>query len=156
MLFSLIKNLYASFGIPFDPKRYYKDGVYAIMLGRPRIHRRELHRVSVFDFEGLPDLMAEGLSGRMLIEHRDKAGVSVFTSKAWRTMLDIRGSFVHELILEFFSTFRFGQAILDLDSPRTLQFQLGGARRRMSYRQFILALGLYTEEEMRTPGFSVY
>ncbi|GJW41894.1 hypothetical protein Tco_0070693 [Tanacetum coccineum] len=90
----------------------------------------------------------------MLMEHRDEAGVSVFTSKAWRTMLDIRGSFVHELILEFFSTFRFGQAILDLDSLRTLQFQLGRARRRMSYRQFILALGLYTEEEMRTLGFT--
>ncbi|GKD69304.1 hypothetical protein Tco_1323394, partial [Tanacetum coccineum] len=97
-----------------------------------RIHRRELHRVSVFDFEGLPGLMAEGLSGRMLMEHHDEVGVSVFTSKAWRTMLDIRGSFVHELILEFFSMFRFGQAILDLDTPGTLQFQLGRARRRMS------------------------
>ncbi|GKE01652.1 hypothetical protein Tco_1389635, partial [Tanacetum coccineum] len=26
MLFNLIKNLYILFGIPFDPKRYYKDG----------------------------------------------------------------------------------------------------------------------------------
>ncbi|GKG43194.1 hypothetical protein Tco_0479878, partial [Tanacetum coccineum] len=34
-----------------------------------RIHRREVHRVPVFDFGGLPDLMAEGLSGRMLMEH---------------------------------------------------------------------------------------
>ncbi|GJZ76193.1 hypothetical protein Tco_0640658 [Tanacetum coccineum] len=39
-----------------------------------RIHRREVHRVSIFDFGGLSDLMAEGLSGRMLIEHRDEAG----------------------------------------------------------------------------------
>ncbi|GKE29921.1 hypothetical protein Tco_1445305, partial [Tanacetum coccineum] len=30
-----------------------------------RIHRREVHRVPVFDFGGLPDLMAEGLSARM-------------------------------------------------------------------------------------------
>ncbi|GKC92765.1 hypothetical protein Tco_1158207 [Tanacetum coccineum] len=67
-----------------------------------------------------------------------------------------RGPLVHELILEFFSTFRFGQAILDLDTPGTLQFQLGGARRRMSWRQFILALGLHTEEEMQTAGFGVY
>ncbi|GKC27016.1 hypothetical protein Tco_1034310 [Tanacetum coccineum] len=101
---------------------------------------------------GLSDLMAEGLSGRMLMEHCDKASVSVFTSRAWMRMLDIRGPLVYELILEFFSTFRFGQAILDLDTPRTLQFQLGGARRRMSWRQFILALGLYTEEEMQTAG----
>ncbi|GJV35462.1 hypothetical protein Tco_1407939 [Tanacetum coccineum] len=40
-----------------------------------RIHRREVHRVPVFDFRGLPDLMAEGLSGRMLMEHREEAGV---------------------------------------------------------------------------------
>ncbi|GKA71209.1 retrovirus-related pol polyprotein from transposon TNT 1-94 [Tanacetum coccineum] len=95
-----------------------------------RIHRREVHRVPIFNFGGLPDLMADGLSGRMLMEHHDKAGVSVFTSRAWRRMFDIRGPLVHELILEFFSTFSFGQAILDLDTPGTLQFQLGGARRR--------------------------
>ncbi|GJU51561.1 hypothetical protein Tco_1221116 [Tanacetum coccineum] len=29
-------NLYVPFGIPFDPKRYYKDGDYARMLRRPR------------------------------------------------------------------------------------------------------------------------
>ncbi|GKD53584.1 hypothetical protein Tco_1286971, partial [Tanacetum coccineum] len=61
------------------------------------------HRVSIFDFGGLSDLMAEGLSGRMLIEHRDEAGASVFTSKDWRRMLDIRGPLVQELILEFFT-----------------------------------------------------
>ncbi|GKD23166.1 hypothetical protein Tco_1224869 [Tanacetum coccineum] len=36
--------------------------------------RREVHRVLVFDFGGLPDLMAEGLSARMLMEHRDAQG----------------------------------------------------------------------------------
>ncbi|GKB23264.1 hypothetical protein Tco_0862665 [Tanacetum coccineum] len=36
MLFNLIKNLYVPFGIPFDPKRYYKDGDYTRMLQRPR------------------------------------------------------------------------------------------------------------------------
>ncbi|GKF56198.1 hypothetical protein Tco_0166538 [Tanacetum coccineum] len=99
-----------------------------------RIYRREVHRVQVFDFAGLPDLMAEGLSGMMLIEHRDAQVVSLFTSRVWRRLFDIRGPLVHELILEFFSTFRFGQAILDLDTPGALQFLLGGARRRMSWR----------------------
>nr|GEW17828.1 hypothetical protein [Tanacetum cinerariifolium] len=37
MLFDLIKNLYVSFGIPFDPKRYYKDGDCARMLRRPSV-----------------------------------------------------------------------------------------------------------------------
>ncbi|GKE15155.1 hypothetical protein Tco_1422732, partial [Tanacetum coccineum] len=121
-----------------------------------KIYRREVHRVQVFDFGGLSDLMAEGLSARMLMEHQDDQGVSLFTSRAWRRLFDIRGSLVHELILEFFSTFRFGQAILDLDTPRALQFQLGGARRHMSWREFILALGLYTAEEMQTVGFRAY
>ncbi|GJV13769.1 hypothetical protein Tco_1355310 [Tanacetum coccineum] len=98
-----------------------------------RIHMREVHRVPVFDFGGLPDLMVEGLTARMAMDHRDEAGVSVFTIRTWRRMFDIRGPLVHELILEFFSTFRFGQAILDLDALGTLQFQLSGARRRMSW-----------------------
>nr|GEV60869.1 hypothetical protein [Tanacetum cinerariifolium] len=38
------------------------------------------------------------------------------------------GPMVHELILEFFSTFRFREAILDLDTTGAPQFQLGGAR----------------------------
>ncbi|GJY10344.1 hypothetical protein Tco_0378529 [Tanacetum coccineum] len=41
-----------------------------------RIHRREVHRVPVFNFGGLPDFMAEGLTTRMLMEHRDDQGVS--------------------------------------------------------------------------------
>ncbi|GJZ17588.1 hypothetical protein Tco_0553711 [Tanacetum coccineum] len=36
-----------------------------------RIYGREIHRVQLFDFRGLTDLMAEGLSGRILMEHRD-------------------------------------------------------------------------------------
>ncbi|GKA39887.1 hypothetical protein Tco_0732480 [Tanacetum coccineum] len=96
-----------------------------------RIYRREVHRVPVFDFGGLPHLMAEGLSAKMLMEDQDDQGVSLFTSRAWRRLFDIRGSLVHELILEFYSMFRFGQAILDLETPKALQFQLGGARRRL-------------------------
>ncbi|GJS12821.1 hypothetical protein Tco_0407293 [Tanacetum coccineum] len=84
------------------------------------IHMREVNGVSVFDFEGLSDLMAEGLTARITMEHCDEASISVFTSRAWRRMFDIRGPLVHELILEFFSTFRFGQAILDMDTLGTL------------------------------------
>nr|GEX93079.1 reverse transcriptase domain-containing protein [Tanacetum cinerariifolium] len=37
MLFYLIMNLYVPFGIPFDPKRYYKDGDCALMFRKPRM-----------------------------------------------------------------------------------------------------------------------
>nr|GEY54373.1 hypothetical protein [Tanacetum cinerariifolium] len=51
--------------------------------------------------------MDEGLSIRMLMEHNDTQGQSVFTSRAWIRLFEIRGMLVQELILEFFSTFRF-------------------------------------------------
>nr|GEY26662.1 hypothetical protein [Tanacetum cinerariifolium] len=35
---------------------------------------RDIHRVQVFDFGRLPDLIAEGLSARMPMEHRDAQG----------------------------------------------------------------------------------
>nr|GFA88233.1 hypothetical protein [Tanacetum cinerariifolium] len=71
-----------------------------------KIYKREVYKVQLFDFGGLPDLMAMGLSSRMLMEYRDAQGYSVFPSRAWRRLFDIRGLLVHELILEFFSTFR--------------------------------------------------
>ncbi|GKD24782.1 hypothetical protein Tco_1230996 [Tanacetum coccineum] len=76
-----------------------------------RIYSREIHRVQVVDFQGMPELLRDGLFVRMAMEHRDEAGVVIFTSQ-------------------------------------------GGARRRLSWRQFILALGLHTREEMESPGFA--
>ncbi|GJV48284.1 hypothetical protein Tco_1438496 [Tanacetum coccineum] len=45
---------------------------------------------------------------------------SIFTSRAWRQLFEIRGPLVHELILEFFSTFIFGEAVVDLDTAGAL------------------------------------
>ncbi|GKA41401.1 hypothetical protein Tco_0733994 [Tanacetum coccineum] len=45
---------------------------------------------------------------------------------------------------------------MGLDVADTLCFQLGGARRSMTWRQFILALGLHTAEEMAEDGFEAY
>ncbi|GKC55639.1 hypothetical protein Tco_1083237, partial [Tanacetum coccineum] len=67
-----------------------------------RIYSREIYRVQVVDFLGMPELMRDGLFARMVMEHRDDAG---------------------------------------------------GARRRLSLRKFILALGLHTGEEMESPDF---
>ncbi|GKF76315.1 hypothetical protein Tco_0225759 [Tanacetum coccineum] len=82
--------------------------------------RYEVHMVRVFNFGGLLNLIAEGLSTRMLIEYRDAQGQSVLTSRAWRRLFDIRGPLVHKLILEFFSMFRFGEAVLDFDTTGAL------------------------------------
>ncbi|GJQ98845.1 hypothetical protein Tco_0521830 [Tanacetum coccineum] len=150
MLLYFIMNLYVPFGIPFDPKRYYKDGDYSLMLRRPmyqgleytdediadfeerfeRIYSKKIHKVHVVAFQGMPKLMRDGLFARMVMEHRDDAGVVVFTSRAWGRLFNTRGPLVRELILKFLSTLRFGE--------------------------FILALGLHTGEEMESPSFARY
>ncbi|GKG15673.1 hypothetical protein Tco_0357996, partial [Tanacetum coccineum] len=84
---------------------------------------------------GMPELLMDILFARMVMEHRDEASVVVFTSQDWG---------------------RFSEVLLDWDAPDTIQFQLAGARRRLSWRQFILALGLHTGEEMESPSFVRY
>ncbi|GJZ54998.1 hypothetical protein Tco_0610191, partial [Tanacetum coccineum] len=89
---------------------------------------REIHQVQVVDFHGMPELMRDGLFAWMVMENHDDAGVVVFTSRAWGRLFDTRGPL----------------------------FQLGGARRRLRWRQFILALGLHTREEMESFDFARY
>ncbi|GKD55177.1 hypothetical protein Tco_1288564 [Tanacetum coccineum] len=147
MPLNLIKNLYVPFGILFDPNGVYtrmlrrpryvfftlfklgklvsKNGYNVLDMALPPKDQRHQY----LRFEGLQyidtdiadfELMDEGLRGRMLMEHRDAQGQSVFTSRAWRRLFEIRGPLVHELILEFFSTFRFGEGMLDLDTAGAL------------------------------------
>nr|GEV04390.1 hypothetical protein [Tanacetum cinerariifolium] len=75
---------------------------------------------------GLTDLMAEGLSGKMLMEHMNAQGHNMFISRAWKWLFEIQGPLMHELILEFFSSFRLREAMVDLDTTGALQFQLEG------------------------------
>ncbi|GKC40149.1 hypothetical protein Tco_1052533, partial [Tanacetum coccineum] len=89
-----------------------------------RNYSREIHRVQVLDFQGMPELMRDGLFAMMAIEHHDDSDVVVF-----------------------------GEVLLNLDVPDTIQFQLDGSRRRLSWRQFIQALGLHTGEEMESSDF---
>nr|GFA10734.1 hypothetical protein [Tanacetum cinerariifolium] len=68
----------------YEGLQYIDANIADFKMRLARIYKREVHRVQVYDFEGLPNLMAEGLSGSMLMEHRDAQGQSVFTSRAWR------------------------------------------------------------------------
>ncbi|GKD67619.1 hypothetical protein Tco_1321709 [Tanacetum coccineum] len=64
----------------------------------------------------MPELMRDGLFAMMVMDHRDDAGVVVFTSRAWGRLFDTRGPLVRELILDFLSMPRFGKVLLDLDA----------------------------------------
>ncbi|GKB93419.1 hypothetical protein Tco_0979556 [Tanacetum coccineum] len=120
MLLGFIMNLYVPFGIPFDPKRYYKDGDCTLMLRRPRteglsfynlcailvdfadmaplLPREQRHpflRVQVVDFQGMPELIRDGLFARIVMEHRDDVGVVVFTILSY---VEARGTFELEAV----------------------------------------------------------
>nr|GEU94389.1 ribonuclease H-like domain, reverse transcriptase, RNA-dependent DNA polymerase [Tanacetum cinerariifolium] len=76
----------------YEGLQYAEADIAAFESRLARIYMREVHKVQVFDFGGLSDLMAEGLSVRMLMEHKVSQGQSVFTSQSWRRLFDIRGS----------------------------------------------------------------
>ncbi|GKE42808.1 hypothetical protein Tco_1470092 [Tanacetum coccineum] len=90
-----------------------------------RIYSREIHRVQVVDFRGMPELMRDSLVARMVMKHHDYAGVILFTSRAWGRLFDNRGPLVWELILEFLSMLRFGEVLFDLDAPARLAEHFG-------------------------------
>ncbi|GJT69366.1 hypothetical protein Tco_1028652 [Tanacetum coccineum] len=85
-----------------------------------RNYSREIHRVQVLDFQGMPELMRDGLFARMAMEHRDDVGVVVFTSLAWGRLFGTRGPLVWEFILEFLSTLRFRERFLRTSPSYTL------------------------------------
>ncbi|GJT87240.1 hypothetical protein Tco_1068957 [Tanacetum coccineum] len=93
---------------------------FADMALPPRDHRHPYLR-----FEGLKYTDAGYTGEGMLMEHMDAQGQSVFTSRAWRLLFEVRGP-------------------------------LEGVRHRMSWREFILGMGLHTMEEMESIGFGAY
>ncbi|GKD33514.1 hypothetical protein Tco_1249023 [Tanacetum coccineum] len=83
------------------------------------IWSRPVNWVHVLDFEGLTPEMRQDLAVRLRMVYTRREGKQV--------MSDTK---------------------MGLDVADTLCFQLGGVRKRMTWRQFILALGLHTEQEM--------
>nr|GEW67804.1 hypothetical protein [Tanacetum cinerariifolium] len=108
----------------FEGLHYTDADIMDFEMRLGKIYSREVHQVLVLDFESLPIEISKGLTGRMLMDRRDAQGQSVFTRHAWRRLFKVHGPLVFELIMEFFSTFRFKEAILDIDASDTLQFQL--------------------------------
>ncbi|GJS28183.1 retrovirus-related pol polyprotein from transposon TNT 1-94 [Tanacetum coccineum] len=115
------------------------------------IWSRPVNWVHVLDFAGLTPEMRHDLALRLRMVFTGE-GQQVFVSHAWRRLFEIHGPLVQKFILEFLSTCRLSDTIMDLDTADTLCFYLGRARRRMTWRQLILALGLHTEQEMAEAG----
>nr|GEY90308.1 MAK10-like protein [Tanacetum cinerariifolium] len=99
------------------------DNVVYISNNTTQVEYDKEQRHQYLRFKGLEYIDADiaNFEERMLIEPRDAHGQSVFTSRAWRRLFEVRCPLVHELILEFFSTFRFGDAVLNLDTASTAE-----------------------------------
>ncbi|GKD67544.1 hypothetical protein Tco_1321634, partial [Tanacetum coccineum] len=112
MLLNLIKNLYVSFGIPFDLSGFirmvFRQGSCEGQDMAPLPPRDQRHPWLRYQVEGYTEDIVHNYEQRL------------------------------ETI--------FGRSVN----------RLGGARRRMTWRQFILALGLHTSVEMAEDGFEAY
>nr|GEY21322.1 hypothetical protein [Tanacetum cinerariifolium] len=69
---------------------------------------------------------------------------------------EMQQAMTNRLRMEHTDAQGFSDSVLDLDTADTFQFQLGGLGRQISWRKFILFLGLHTIEEMDTDGFRAY
>ncbi|GJS70190.1 hypothetical protein Tco_0703031 [Tanacetum coccineum] len=139
----------------YEVEGYTPGIIYSYEQRLETIWSRPVNRVHVLDFEGLTSEMRQDLVVRLRMVYSGE-GQQVFVSHAWRRLFGICGPLVREFILEFLSTCRMSDTEMRLDVADTLCFHLGGARRRMTWRQFILALGLHTEQEMAEAGFGAY
>ncbi|GJS28372.1 putative reverse transcriptase domain-containing protein [Tanacetum coccineum] len=89
------------------------------------IWSRPVNRVHVVDFAGLTPEMRQDLAVRLRMVYTGEQE-QAFVSHAWRRLFEIRAPLVREFILEFLSTCRMSDTVMDLDTANTLFFQLGG------------------------------
>ncbi|GJS73135.1 hypothetical protein Tco_0705976 [Tanacetum coccineum] len=108
-------------------KGYTEDIVHNFEHRLETIFGREVNRVHVLDFVELTDGMRQTLADRMSMVYTGDDGQTLTSDTEMR-----------------------------LDAADTLCFQLGGARRRMTWREFISVLGLHTAEEMAEIWFGAY
>nr|GEX04930.1 protein gamete expressed 1-like isoform X1 [Tanacetum cinerariifolium] len=142
--------------LKYQVEGYAEDIVHSYVQRLETIFGRSINRVDVLNFVRLTEGMRQTLAGRLRMVYTGDEGHELFTSNACRRLFEIRAPLVREFMLEFLSTCRMSDTEMGLDVADTLCFQLDGARRRMTWRQFILALGLHTTEEMAEDGFQAY
>ncbi|GJT52343.1 hypothetical protein Tco_0978500 [Tanacetum coccineum] len=145
MLFFLIMNPYVPFGIPFDPKRYYKDGSHTKVT--------EAKVRSSFNSENWP---LYGVYRKSYTPYLLKSVIHRIRQFPIRCILRS-----YEQRLEtIWSRLVNRVHVLDFAGLTPEMRQDLAVRLRMVYTgeqgQFILALGLHTEQEMAEVGFGAY
>nr|GEW57393.1 hypothetical protein [Tanacetum cinerariifolium] len=131
----------------YQVEGYIKEIVHDFKQRLETIFDRHVNRVHILYFEGLTLDMRQDLAERMRMVYTEGDWQEVFMSHTWRRLIRIQAPLVQEFIFEFFSICRIENE-MGLDVTATLCLQMGVSRRSMTWRQFILALGLHTNEEM--------
>ncbi|CAL1379381.1 unnamed protein product [Linum trigynum] len=72
--------------------------------------------------------------------------LAIATNRPWRRLLSIREKVYHELVLEFYMTFKHEETE-DWADGEAVKFRLGGAPRSMSYHDLATALNLGLEDD---------
>nr|GEX77939.1 hypothetical protein [Tanacetum cinerariifolium] len=111
----------------FTAKRLKEFNLLKWDLQLETIFERQVNRVHVLDIEGLTLKMRQDLAERLRMVYTRDAGQEIFDRNE-----------------------------MGLDVTDALFFQLGGARCSITWRQFILALGLHTVEEIAEDGLKAY
>ncbi|GKD43738.1 hypothetical protein Tco_1268383 [Tanacetum coccineum] len=110
----------------YQVEGYTEDIVHNYEQRLETIFSRSVNQVYVLDFARLIEGRRQTLAGRLRMVYTWDEGQELFTSHAWRRLFKIRAPL------------------------------LGGVRRKMTWRQFIMALGLHNIEEMAEDGFGAY
>ncbi|GKD86279.1 hypothetical protein Tco_1357433 [Tanacetum coccineum] len=110
----------------YQVEGYGEDIVHNYKQRLETICGRSVNRVHILDFAGLTEEMRQTLGDRLRMVYTRDEGQELFISHVWRRLFEISAPL------------------------------FGGVRQRMTWRQFILALGLHTEEEMVEDGFGAY
>ncbi|GJT70750.1 hypothetical protein Tco_1030036 [Tanacetum coccineum] len=111
----------------YQVEGYTEDIVHNFEQRLETVFSKSVNRVHVLDFAGLTEGMRQTLAGRLRMVYTGDDGQELMSDTE-----------------------------MGLDAIDTLGFQLGRARRRMTWRQFIMVLGLHTAKEMAKDGFQAY
>ncbi|GJS82932.1 hypothetical protein Tco_0749473 [Tanacetum coccineum] len=146
-----VKIFKASYG-ETTPQELRRNPIKARSLGK------EIEGLEALDFADFVT-MHEGQALQNLDQfyhvsyrHEDRT----FTSQAWNRLFRIQEPVIRVYVLEFLSSFKFRDHVIELDIVDTIVFQLEEVKRSMNMRQFTLALGLYTKQEMNNNLFEFF
>ena len=120
---------------------------YALLLNK------DIDTPEALDFENFKSVS----NGRGMKELRKfcrvkHTGKRKFVCEAWLRLFEIAEPVIPEYVREFLASIYLEEAITTLND-RCIWFQLGGDKYEMNMQELILAMGLYTKEEVNSSEF---